>query len=236
MVGRLLASKARPDFLKHTFDMNIEQTSSDPTLYFDDRAGKRRCWWCSVDPLYVQYHDNEWGQPLFDNVRLYEKVCLEGFQAGLSWWTVLRKRESFRDAFDGFDFERVVSYKPNKVEKLLKNEKIIRHRGKIESTINNARRAIEAIEMHGSLAALLWQFRPVNHQPPVDRATIQATTPESTAMSKHLRKIGWTFVGPTTCYAMMQSVGMVNDHLPDCALRRKIKSVGKLSVRLARLT
>lgn len=202
-------------------------------LYFTGEDNCQRCWWCQVDPLYVQYHDLEWGRPQFDDLRLYEKICLEGFQAGLSWWTVLRKREAFREAFDGFDFERVVKFRSSKIDRMLTNEKIIRHRGKLNSAVQNAKRAIEAIEQFGSLAALLWKFRPTKHTPPVSHATIQATTPESEAMSKSLRKLGWTFVGPTTCYALMQSMGMVNDHLPACVIRKQIKPVKNLTKELA---
>ncbi len=178
--------------------------------------GTRRCWWCGSDPLYVSYHDNEWGQPVADDNRLFEKICLEGFQSGLSWITVLRKREAFREAFSDFDFNKVAKFGKARVDKLVTNAAIIRHRGKIESTINNANRAIEMQAEFGSLAAFFWQYEPA--RPPVlkNRAEIQATTEESTALSKELKRRGWSFVGPTTCYAFMQAMGMVNDHLKTC--------------------
>ena len=182
-----------------------------------------RCWWCGDDPLYVDYHDHEWGRPQGDDVRLFEKLCLEGFQAGLSWITILRKRGNFRRAFDGFRPERVARYGEAEVQRLLADAGIVRHRGKIEAAIGNARRALDVIERHGSLAAFLWRFEPDPATRParIDRATVAtlATSPESEAMSKALRKEGFRFVGPTTMYALMQSVGMVNDHLEDCPAR-----------------
>ncbi|NNE01437.1 MAG: DNA-3-methyladenine glycosylase I [Pirellulaceae bacterium] len=184
------------------------------TLCGDD--GKRRCWWCGSDPLYVQYHDTEWGIPVDDDQRLFEKMCLEGFQSGLSWLTVLKKRESFRRCFDQFDFYAVARYRPAKVETLLQDARIIRHRGKIESTINNAKRAIEIVDQHGSLAAFFWQFEPSRPRVARNRSQIPAITDESTALSKSLKKRGWSFVGPTTCYALMQAMGMVNDHVRTC--------------------
>jgi DNA-3-methyladenine glycosylase I len=188
-----------------------------------DDAGVPRCSWCMSDPLYIQYHDSEWALPVFDDVRLFEKICLEGFQAGLSWLTILKKRQNFRDAFAGFDIERVARFTARDVNRLLKNPGIVRHRGKIESTINNARRAIELIEECGSLARYVWRF-----EPPVSArkkrrrwAEIVAnpTTPQSIAMSKDLRKRGWSFVGPTTIYAFMQAMGLVNDHVTGCRFR-----------------
>jgi DNA-3-methyladenine glycosylase I len=178
--------------------------------------GLRRCWWCGNDPQYVQYHDQEWGRPIADDRRLFEKVCLEGFQAGLSWITILRKRDAFRKAFSNFDFRKVANYSPGKVDRLLANAEIVRHRGKIESTINNAKRAIEIVDRQGSLAEFFWQFEPNKARALRSRGDIQATTQESTALSKELKRHGWTFVGPTTCYAFMQAMGMVNDHLRNC--------------------
>jgi DNA-3-methyladenine glycosylase I len=178
--------------------------------------GLRRCWWCGNDPQYVQYHDQEWGRPIADDRRLFEKVCLEGFQAGLSWITILRKRDAFRKAFSNFDFRKVANYSPGKVDRLLANAEIVRHRGKIESTINNAKRAIEIVDRQGSLAEFFWQFEPNKARALRLRGDIQATTQESTALSKELKRHGWTFVGPTTCYAFMQAMGMVNDHLRNC--------------------
>jgi DNA-3-methyladenine glycosylase I len=183
----------------------------------------KRCWWCGTDPVYVRYHDEEWGRPVRDDDRLFEKICLEGFQAGLSWLTILRKRENFRQAFAGFRIETVARYTSRDVTRLLTDEGIIRHRGKIESTINNARRAIELREQEGSLAEYFWRWRPARASRPrrITREvlTTMATTPESTALSKDLRKRGWTFVGPTTVYAFMQAMGLVNDHVDDCSFR-----------------
>ena len=184
----------------------------------------QRCWWCGTDPLYMRYHDEEWGKPVRDDRRLFEKICLEGFQAGLSWLTILRKRENFRSAFSDFDFDTVARYTSKDVTRLLKDEGIIRHRGKIESTINNAQRAIELRKEEGSLAEYFWRWQPENSSRPKritpDVLKTMATTPESTALSKDLRKRGWTFVGPTTVYAFMQAMGLVNDHVDDCSFRR----------------
>ena len=187
--------------------------------------GTLRCWWPGADPLYVRYHDEEWGFPVDDDRRLFEKVCLEGFQAGLSWLTILRKRENFRKAFCNFDPARVARFDARAVRRLLADAGIVRHRGKIESTINNARRALALREEKGSLAAYFWQWAP----PPADRprrVTRRAlsglsTTPASVALSRDLRKRGWTFVGPTTIYAFMQAMGLVNDHLEGCAARAR---------------
>jgi len=172
-----------------------------------------RCWWCGDDPLYVAYHDDEWGMPTKADRRMFEKICLEGFQSGLSWITILRKRENFRRAFDNFEFDKVAGFKTRKVERLLNDASIIRHRGKIEATINNASRAAEMIKEFGSLGAFFWQFEPKSRKFDAKRAT----TDESVAMSKQLKKLGWKFVGPTTCYSFMQSLGIVNDHHPQCA-------------------
>jgi DNA-3-methyladenine glycosylase I len=184
-----------------------------------------RCWWCGTDPLYVRYHDEEWGRPVRDDSRLFEKICLEGFQSGLSWLTILRKRENFRRAFADFDIARVARYTSRDVTRLLKDEGIIRHRGKIESTINNARRAIELQEQEGSLADYFWRWQPSTKSRPrrITREVLQtmATTAESTALSTDLRKRGWTFVGPTTVYAFMQAMGLVNDHVHDCLFRKR---------------
>jgi len=182
-----------------------------------------RCWWCGTDPLYIAYHDQEWGRPVTDDRRLFEKICLEGFQAGLSWITILRKRDHFRAAFHGFDIDRVARYTARDVERLLKNEGIIRHRGKIESTINNAKRARALQKECGSLSDYFWQWQPESSSRP-RRITKQvlitmATTAESIALSKDLRKRGWTFVGPTTIYAFMQAMGLVNDHVEACEFR-----------------
>jgi DNA-3-methyladenine glycosylase I len=183
----------------------------------------KRCWWCGSDPLYVRYHDEEWGKPLRNDNRLFEKICLEGFQAGLSWLTILRKRENFRQVFAGFDIDTVAHYTQRDVTRLLKDEGIVRHRGKIESTINNAQRAIELRAEAGPLAEYFWRWQPSRSSRPRritrDVLMTMAVTPESTALSKDLRKRGWTFVGPTTMYAFMQAVGLVNDHVQDCSFR-----------------
>jgi DNA-3-methyladenine glycosylase I len=182
-----------------------------------------RCFWSGSDPLNRQYHDTEWGRPVGDDHRLFEKICLEGFQSGLSWLTILRKRENFRAAFAGFNPEKVARFGKRDVARLLKDEGIVRHRGKIEATINNAARALEAIEEFGSLAALLWQFEPPAKERPkrMTRAALMklAQTEASVRLSKELKRRGWRFVGPTTCYAFMQAMGLVNDHLETCVVR-----------------
>jgi len=175
--------------------------------------GVSRCWWCGEHADYIAYHDDEWGRPTADDNRLYEKLCLEGFQAGLSWLKILRKRENFRRAFKDFEFEKVARFRSSRVERLLKDAGIVRHRGKIESTINNAKRALELVDEFGSLAAFIWKFEPDAH-PTFDGRVSQ--TAESKLLSKELKKRGWSFVGPTTAYAFMQSLGIVNDHLPGC--------------------
>ena len=182
--------------------------------------GQSRCWWCGDDPLYVAYHDSEWGVPADDDVRLFEKICLEGFQAGLSWITVLRKREDFRQAFAGFEFAKVARFTPAKVELLVTNAKIIRHRGKIESTINNAQQALRLADEFGSLSAFFWQYAP-DSQPAFDGH--RSMTLESKSLSKELKRRSWSFVGPTTCYAFMQAMGMVNDHLPECRAYEQVE-------------
>jgi DNA-3-methyladenine glycosylase I len=176
-----------------------------------------RCRWAGEDPLYIAYHDLEWGFPVADDRRLFEKICLEGFQAGLSWRTILGKRDAFRDAFAGFDVERVARFRSRDIERLLSNAGIVRHRGKIESTINNAKRARELAKEFGSLAAYFWQHEPKSDSRARKSEAI-STSPESVALSKDLKKRGWTFVGPTTIYAFMQAMGLVNDHAHDCAI------------------
>ncbi len=178
--------------------------------------GVSRCWWCGEDELYRQYHDNEWGIPTVDDQKLFEKICLEGFQSGLSWLTILRKREEFRIAFAGFDFAEVARYGKRDIARLLKNEGIVRHQGKIVSTINNANRALELIEEFGSLSNFFWGFEPVHSDSFHYKEDVPSQTAESQFLCKELKKRGWTFVGPTTCYAFMQAMGMVNDHLKNC--------------------
>jgi DNA-3-methyladenine glycosylase I len=193
--------------------------------------GRTRCWWCGASDDYRAYHDDEWGRPVADDHRLFEKICLEGFQSGLSWLTILRKREAFREDFAGFDYEKVARFTAARVERLLADARIVRHRGKIESTINNAKRARELARECGSLAAYFWRWEPAAADRParVDRATLMtmATTPTSVALSKDLRTRGWTFVGPTTVYAFMQAMGLVDDHLEGCASRAEIERARK---------
>ena len=180
-----------------------------------------RCWWCGEDPGYVDYHDREWGVPVHDDVRLFEKLCLEGFQAGLSWLTILRKRPAFREAFHGFDPDEVAAFGPDDVARLLGDARIVRHRGKIEATIANARAFQDLVAQHDSLAAFVWRFAP-DPPPPAPRriADVPATTAEATALSRELKRRGWRFVGPTTVYAFMQAMGLVDDHLAGCDFRR----------------
>lgn len=200
-----------------------------------DAHGVTRCWWCVGDPLYEAYHDTEWGFPAVGDNRLYENICLDGFQAGLSWLTILRKRESFRAAFAGFEIERVARFNKRTVDRLLRDAGIIRHRGKIEAAINNARRAIELIEEFGSLAAYVWRYEPSPRArtKAVTRATMPTTSAESIAMSKDLKRRGWSFVGPTTIYAFMQAMGLVDDHLIGCDVRPRVESARQAFVRPA---
>ena len=183
--------------------------------------GKPRCRWSGVAPEFLGYHDAEWGLPVDDDHRLFEKLSLEGFQSGLSWRTILAKRENFRAAFHDFDFDRIARFTQRDVDRLLKDEGIVRHRGKIEAVINNARRAHELVEREGSLAAFIWRYEPGGKQ----RAGVQAASvcAESIALSKDLKKQGWKFVGPTTVYAFMQAMGLVNDHVEGCAIRAKVE-------------
>ena len=189
-------------------------------------AEPHRCWWCGEDELYVAYHDREWGFPVVDDRRLFEKVCLEGFQAGLSWLTILRKREGFRAAFANFEFERVARFMARDVDRLLGNAAIVRHRGKIESTINNAQRAQELAGEFGSLAAYFWRWEPAPTARParITREVLASmpTSTESIAMSKDLKKRDWSFVGPTTIYAFMQAMGLVNDHVHACTVHGEV--------------
>ena len=191
-----------------------------------DSTDPVRCFWCDGSDLYRNYHDREWGFPVTDDIRLFEKICLEGFQSGLSWITILRKRDNFRAAFAGFDYHEVARFTPADVERLLLDAGIIRHRGKIEATINNAARAIALEEEFGSLSAYFWRFEnDVSARPAVqDEAYIRTltTSPEAVALSKDLKKRGWKFVGPTTMYAFMQAMGLVNDHQTNCHAREAV--------------
>ncbi|WP_336079351.1 DNA-3-methyladenine glycosylase I [Thalassospira sp. CH_XMU1448-2] len=191
--------------------------------------GKCRCSWCESAPEFNAYHDTEWGFPVVDDQRLFEKICLEGFQSGLSWRTILSKRENFRAAFAGFDFHKVALFDDSDVARLLDDAGIIRHRGKIEATINNARRACEMVDREGSLAAYFWRFEP----DPAEIAMPQtmSTSPMSITLSKDLKKRGWKFVGPTTVFAFMQAMGLINDHANGCFLRPQIDEIRKSLVR-----
>ena len=188
--------------------------------------GLARCWWGASTPDYATYHDDEWGFEVRDDVRLFEKICLEGFQSGLSWLTILRKRENFRKAFAGFDHHRVARFNQRSVERLLGDAGIVRHRGKIESTIRNAKRAVELEEEFGSLSAFFWEWVPPASERPrrmTQGALMKLSkTPTSTALSKELKNRGWSFVGPTTVYAFMQAMGLVNDHVEGCFVRERI--------------
>ncbi len=175
--------------------------------------GKPRCAWCLTVPEFLPYHDGEWGYPVDDDIRLFEKLCLEGFQAGLSWRTILAKRDNFRRAFRGFDFRRVARYGARDVQRLLRDEGIVRHRGKIEAVVNNARRAIEMVEREGSLAAWFWRHEP-DDLPSAGAVAAQ--------VSKQLKKLGWQFVGPTTVYSFMQAMGLVNDHAGGCVVHARV--------------
>lgn len=187
--------------------------------------GKPRCVWCAAAPDFLHYHDTEWGFPVDDDFRLFEKLSLEAFQSGLSWRTILAKRENFREAFQGFDYNKIARFTEKDVARLLQDEGIVRHRGKIEAVINNAQRAVELVKKEGSLAAYIWQFEPQ----PEHLATPQSasTSVESVAFSKALKKQGWKFVGPTTVYAFMQAMGLINDHVGDCIVRGKVESSRK---------
>jgi DNA-3-methyladenine glycosylase I len=184
--------------------------------------GVARCAWGESTPDYRAYHDTEWGFPVADDVRLFEKLSLEGFQAGLSWLTILRKREAFRAAFAGFDFERVATFGDRDVTRLLGDAGIVRHRGKIEAVINNAARAVQLVGTEGSLAAYVWQFQPAPGEDERAARANPSVSDESKAMAKDLKRRGWRFVGPTTVYAFMQAMGLVNDHRPGCDARAAV--------------
>jgi DNA-3-methyladenine glycosylase I len=183
-----------------------------------------RCAWAGSDEFYVNYHDKEWGRPVLDDNRLFEKLCLEGFQSGLSWITILRKRENFRKAFGGFDIAKVAKMGEADVERLLQDAGIVRHRGKIASTVNNAKRALELQREFGSLATYIWRFEPKEKRGRVIAGAIPSETEASKALSKDLRKRGWSFVGPTTVYAFMQAMGLVNDHVEGCFCRKEVEA------------
>ena len=194
-------------------------------------AGLQRCFWTDGSELYDAYHDREWGRPVTDDIRLFEKISLEGFQAGLSWITILRKRERFRAVFDGFDFHKVAAYAERDVQRLLADAGIVRHRGKIEAVVHNAARAIELQREFGSLSRYFWQYEVDTRERP-NKLTAEVlrgytTAPESVALSKDLKRRGWKFVGPTTMYAFMQAMGLVNDHQHDCFMRAPVEAKRK---------
>lgn len=183
--------------------------------------GKARCRWCGAAPEFLAYHDTEWGFPVSDDRRLFEKLSLESFQSGLSWRTILAKRDNFRAAFHDFAFDRIARFTQRDVNRLLKDEGIVRHRGKIEAVLNNARRAQELVGREGSLAAFLWRYEPDASRLPAPQTV--STSAESVALSKDLKKLGWKFVGPTTVYALMQAMGLINDHVEDCVIRARVE-------------
>lgn len=187
---------------------------------------KKRCNWVGTIPEFGPYHDKEWGFPVKNDTRLFEKICLESFQSGLSWRTILNKRDNFRAAFHQFDFERVAQFTKADVTRLLKNEGIVRNRQKIEATINNAKRVKELIEQEGSFAAFIWQYDTDNRKKQPKPLTV-SISPESIALAKELKKRGWKFVGPTTVYAFMQAMGLVNDHATGCFVRKQIEASRK---------
>jgi DNA-3-methyladenine glycosylase I len=205
--------------------------NSNPKYLHTTKDGITRCWWGSEDVDYRHYHDNEWGRPESNDYRLFEKICLEGFQSGLSWLTILRKRENFRKAFADFDFNKLASFDDTDVNTLLQNTGIVRHRGKIEATLNNAQRAIEIVDEFGSLANYIWKWEPSTPEPHKGKGdynhVIPSITKTSQALSKDLKKRGWKFFGPTTAYAFMQAMGLVNDHMDGCASRDKICELRK---------
>lgn len=195
----------------------VEAPAAGTTLPGPD--GQHRCHWCLATPDYRAYHDTEWGFPVDDDRRLFEKLSLEGFQSGLSWRTILAKRENFRAAFHGFAFDHIAAFTDADVERLLKDAGIVRHRGKIVAVINNARRAQELVRQEGSLAAYVWRFEPKAGDPATPHAA--PTSAASIAMSKDLKKRGWSFIGPTTVHAFMQAMGLINDHAPECVIRQR---------------
>jgi DNA-3-methyladenine glycosylase I len=183
--------------------------------------GKSRCRWSAAAPQFLAYHDTEWGFPVGDDRRLFEKLSLEGFQSGLSWRTILAKRENFRAAFHDFDFDRIARFTRRDLDRLLEDEGIVRHRGKIEAVINNARQVRELVTREGSLAAFVWRYEPGAKQPAQPQSA--SSSAESLALSKDLKKLGWKFVGPTTVYAFMQAMGLINDHVAGCVIRSKVE-------------
>ncbi|MFN2587223.1 MAG: DNA-3-methyladenine glycosylase I [Actinomycetota bacterium] len=199
-----------------------------PSGALEGRDGVGRCWWCVGDTLYERYHDTEWGRPVADDRTLFEKICLEGFQSGLSWLTILRKRAAFRRAFKSFDFAAVARFNARSVDRLMNDAGIVRNRAKIEATINNARRCVELVAEQGGLGAYLWSFEPDPSSRPssLDWAALTGVGagPEAVALSKDLKRRGWSFVGPTTAYSVMEAMGLVNDHVSSCAFRAEVEA------------
>jgi len=195
------------------------------TIIIEDSDGKPRCRWCASAPEFLNYHDTEWGFPVTDDFRLFEKITLESFQSGLSWRTILAKRENFRKAFHNFNFEKIARFTEKDLSRLLKNEGIIRHRGKIEAAINNAKRAKEMVKEEGSLAAFIWRYQPELNKD--FKPQTASTSDESIALSKELKKRGWKFLGPTTIYAFMQAMGLFNDHVEGCVIRAQVDKAYK---------
>lgn len=199
------------------------------TSIANGKDGKPRCSWCASAPEFLDYHDREWGFPVDDDFRLFEKICLEGFQSGLSWRTVLSKRENFRAAFHSFDFNKIAKYSDNDIARLLKDTGIIRHKGKIEAVINNAKCAQKLVRTEGSLAAYFWRFEPTKDE--VSPPQTASTSNGSVALAKALKKQGWKFVGPTTVYAFMQAMGLINDHVEGCIVREEVEKARSVFIR-----
>ncbi|MFT4191292.1 MAG: DNA-3-methyladenine glycosylase I [Comamonas sp.] len=198
-----------------------------PTI--DGPDGRPRCRWCAAAPEFYRYHDTEWGFPVADDTRLFEKLCLEGFQSGLSWRTILAKRENFRAAFHSFDFDRIARFAEADVTRLLQDAGIVRHRGKIEAVIHNAGRAREMADREGSLAAFFWRYEP--QASGLGEPQTRSASAESQALSKDLKRLGWKFVGPTTVYAFMQAMGLINDHVPGCTVRPEVERARQVFAR-----
>jgi DNA-3-methyladenine glycosylase I len=197
-----------------------EMAQEVPASLVAGADGRPRCWWCAGDEQYVAYHDLEWGQPVHDEHRLFEKLVLEGFQAGLSWLTILHRRERLREAFAGFDPERLAAFDDADVRRLLGDDRLIRNRAKVEAAVANARCYLRLREQGERLAALVWAHAPATRPRPAHRSEVPATTPQSTALARDLKQRGWRFVGPTTAYAFMQSMGLVDDHIEGCHVTR----------------
>jgi len=206
-------------------------TDLNQTHLNTDDDGITRCWWGKSDADYLRYHDREWGYPVADDFKLFEKMCLEGFQSGLSWLTILRKRENFRAAFANFDFNTVAQFDDHDLQRLMQNAGIVRHRGKIQATMSNAKCAQDIVREFGSLAAYIWQWEPKNTEPHIGKGEythpIPSVTKSSQALSKDLKKRGWKFFGPTTAYAFMQAMGLVNDHMAGCFCKEKATNMRK---------